>query len=149
MDLSAPMNLASVVQAGASVFGFLFVGYQLWQARRNIRGATEHTLYVHYTEICKLLIGKPHLRPCFYENKTMSLQDPNNPNLREEIDMMSEAILGLIEQRSGLRAPCAGLLRELLAGRRARAQRPAPLLRSPARFITLPLRRGESGTKKR
>jgi hypothetical protein len=97
MDLSAPMNLASVVQAGASVFRFLFVGYQLWQARRNIRGATEHTLYVHYTEICKLLIGKPHLRPYFYENKTMLLQDSNNPHLREEIDMMSEAILGLIE----------------------------------------------------
>jgi hypothetical protein len=97
MDLSAPMNLASVVQAGASVFGFLFVGYQLRQARRNIRGATEHTLYVHYTKICKLLIGKPHLRPYFYENKTMLLQDPDNPHLREEIDMMSEAILGLIE----------------------------------------------------
>ena len=69
MDFSAPMNLASVVQAGASVFGFLFVGYQLWQARRNIRGATEPTLYVHYTEICKLLIGKPHLRPYFMRTK--------------------------------------------------------------------------------
>jgi hypothetical protein len=97
MDFSAPMNLTSVVQAGASVFGFFFVGYQLWQARRNIRGATEHTLYVHYTEICKLLIGNPHLRPYFYQNETISSQDPDNPHLREEIDMMSEAILGLIE----------------------------------------------------
>jgi hypothetical protein len=97
MDFSAPMNLASVVQAGASVFGFFFVGYQLWQARRNIRGTTEHTLYVHYTEVCKLLMGKPQLRPYFYDNQTMSAPDPDNPHLREEIDMMSEAILGLIE----------------------------------------------------
>jgi hypothetical protein len=97
MDISAPMNLASVVQAGASVFGFLYVGYQLWQARRNIRGGTEHTLYAHYTEVCKLLMGKPYLRPFFYEKKIMASADATNPHLREEIDMMSEAILGLIE----------------------------------------------------
>lgn len=40
-DISGQMNLASVVQAGASVFGFFYVGYQLWQARLNIRAATQ------------------------------------------------------------------------------------------------------------
>src|SRR5262249_52949388 len=98
VDISGQMNWASVVQAGASVFGFIYVGYQLWQARLNLRGATEHTLYNHYTEICKLFISKPHLRPYFYENKLMTLADQSNSaHLREEIDMMSEAVLGLIE----------------------------------------------------
>ena len=97
MDIGGQMTLASVVQAGASACGFFFIGYQIWQARRSIRAGTEHTLYDHYTEVCKLFIQKPYLRPYFYDNKTLSEIDISNPHLREEIDMMSEAVLGLIE----------------------------------------------------
>jgi len=97
MDIGGQMTWASVVQAGASVIGFFYVGYQLWQARLNIRAATEHTLYNHYTDICKLFIAKPYLRPFFYDNVTMTELDKKKRHLREEIDMMSEAVLGLIE----------------------------------------------------
>jgi hypothetical protein len=44
MDLSAPMNLKSVVQAGASVFRFSLSDNNFRKLARNIRGATEHTL---------------------------------------------------------------------------------------------------------
>jgi hypothetical protein len=97
MAIEGSVTWAAAIQAGAAVAGFAFIGYQILQLIRNIRGATQDRLYAHYTEICKLFMQKPYLRPYFYENKVLMEGNPDYPHMREEIDVMSEAILGLIE----------------------------------------------------
>ena len=90
--------LAPVVQAGVSLVGFGLVFWQLIVLRRNVEGATQDRLYAHYTEICKLFIANPHLRPYFYNSEPAPDANPTDrPALRHEIDAMSETILGLIE----------------------------------------------------
>jgi hypothetical protein len=96
---------ATVVQATVSVVGFLFVlgqlklvRLQLRLVRRNIRGTTQDSLYAHYTEVCKLFLDKPDLRPYFYDKKPKPISClVDRPYLNEEIDAASEMILGLIE----------------------------------------------------
>ena len=91
------MTWAAALQAAASVMGFCFVGWQIAFLRKNIRGATQDRLYAHYMEVCKLLFQNGHLRPYFYEDERVPELGPNRPKLRAEVDMMSEAICGLIE----------------------------------------------------
>jgi hypothetical protein len=88
---------AAAIQALASLIGFIVIGYQVIQLRKNIRGATQDRLYAHYNDIVKLFMQKPHLYPYFYKEKQYSDLDDNKENLREEIDIMSEAIFGVIE----------------------------------------------------
>lgn len=89
---------APVVQAAIGVLGFGFVYWQLRNLRRSIEGATQDRLYAHYTEICKLFIEKPYLRPFFYNNENRPASPPGDHLvLSGEIDAMSEMILGLIE----------------------------------------------------
>lgn len=92
------MTPAAVVQAAASLVGFVIVIYQIYLLIRNGRNSTQDNLYVHYMDILKLFLAKPYLRPFFYENREMREPDPAHPHLRNEIDLASEAILGLIEQ---------------------------------------------------
>jgi hypothetical protein len=95
---SALATWASVVQAVIGVLGFGFVFWQLTNLRRSIQGATQDRLYAHYTEICKLFLEKPYLRPFFYDNENKPASSPrDHPALSAEIDAMSEMILGLIE----------------------------------------------------
>lgn len=96
--IGGEMTWAAVVQAAASIIGFIFISVQLVHLIRSIRGATQDRLYAQYTEICKLFLQNPHLRPYFYENKTLTDSErASTPRLAQEIDFMSEAILGLIE----------------------------------------------------
>jgi hypothetical protein len=88
---------AVVVQAAASLAGFVLI-WQLFLVRRNIRGTTQDSLYAHYTEVCRLFVDKPYLRPYFYNNKPKPISCPkDHPYLNDEIDGVSEMILGLIE----------------------------------------------------
>jgi hypothetical protein len=81
-----------------TLVGFLVVVWQLLDLRRNIQGATHDRLYAHYSDICKLFLEKPYLRPYFYENEAKPISCPaDRPSLNDEIDGMSEMILGLIE----------------------------------------------------
>ncbi|MPR12567.1 hypothetical protein [Microvirga tunisiensis] len=64
--IGGQMTIAAIVQALAALIGFPVIMFQLYLLRRNIRGATQDRLYAHYMEICKLFMGKPHLRPYFY-----------------------------------------------------------------------------------
>lgn len=88
---------AAAIQALASLIGFVVIGYQVIQLRKNIRGATQDRIYAHYNEVIKLFMQNPHLYPYFYKGKQYSNLDNNRKNLREEIDIMSEAIFGVIE----------------------------------------------------
>ncbi|MGH6926319.1 MAG: hypothetical protein ACRED5_21530 [Propylenella sp.] len=97
MEIGGEMTLAAVVQALASIAAFVFIIFQVTQINRSIKGATQDRVYAHYTEICKIFLQKPYLRPYFYENKELLEDDPRYPHLRSEIDFMSETILGLIE----------------------------------------------------
>lgn len=92
--IDQPMTLAAAVQAFASVLAFLVIIFQLWMLIRNIRGATHDRIYAHYMEVCKLLMQKPYLRPYFYDKQVVSDADTT---LKAEVEIMSEAIMGLIE----------------------------------------------------
>jgi hypothetical protein len=97
-----PMTLPAVVQASASIIGFLVIGIQIFFLIRGLQGTTQDRLYAHYMEICKLFLQYPHLRPYFYDkagNPQSAVPDPKitNKTLVQQIDFMSEAILGLIE----------------------------------------------------
>ena len=74
-------------------------GSAIIDLRRNVQGSTQDRLYAQYTEICKLFVDKPHLRPYFYDNEPKPIVCPaDRPSLGGEIDAMSETILGLIER---------------------------------------------------
>jgi hypothetical protein len=76
----------------------LIVVRQLVDLRKDVQGTTQDSLYAHYGEICKLFLKKPYLRPYFYENEAKPASCPaDRPSLNDEIDGMSEMILGLIE----------------------------------------------------
>lgn len=94
MNMSAPVAWPAVAQVLASVIGFFFVGYQLFLLGRNTRGSAQDRLYAHYMEVCKLFMQNPHLRPYFYDNMPVPADDRK---LRAEVDVMCEAIWGLIE----------------------------------------------------
>jgi hypothetical protein len=92
------LDWSPFIQAVVAFVGFLVVVWQLVDLRRNVQGTTQDSLYVHYSEICKLFLEKPYLRPYFYENEAKPVSCPvDRPSLKDEIDGMSEMILGLIE----------------------------------------------------
>jgi hypothetical protein len=95
--IGGQVTWAAAIQALASLIGFIVIGNQVIQLRKNIRGATQDRLYAHYNEVVKLFTLKPYLYPYFYHGKQYSALDNNKENLREEIDKMSEAIFGVIE----------------------------------------------------
>ena len=87
--LDSTVSVAVISQLVVSIIGFVFV-------IRSLQGATEDRLYAHYNDICKLLMTKPHLYPYFYANKVLDMETAT-PLLQEEVDIMSESILGVIE----------------------------------------------------
>jgi hypothetical protein len=87
--LDSTVSVVVISQLIVSIIGFVFV-------IRGLQGATEDRLYAHYNEVCKLLMTKPHLYPYFYANKVVDIKTAT-PLLLEEVDIMSESILGVIE----------------------------------------------------
>jgi hypothetical protein len=88
-------DLAELGQLTVSIVGLLVIVLQIQHVLRSIHGTTQDSMYAHYTEVGKLLLSRPELRPYFYERKKLVAED--DKKLRDEIDLMSEAILGLIE----------------------------------------------------
>jgi hypothetical protein len=96
-NIQGPMTPAAAIQAAAAVVGFLIVIIQL-------RGATQDRLYAHYTEICKLFMQNPELRPYFYpsgasaaEAATLVQTAEYKQKLAPKVAFMCEAIFGLVE----------------------------------------------------
>jgi hypothetical protein len=73
------------------------LAFSVWNVFNSQKAATQDRMYAHYTEICKLFMAKPYLRPYFYDQAVLSGPSQEYPQLRSEIDFMSETILGLIE----------------------------------------------------
>jgi hypothetical protein len=103
-NIQGPMTLAAVIQAASAAIGFFIVIYQLFQLRRSLRGATQDRLYAHYTELCKLFMQNPELRPYFYRTEANSREvaapaqtEGNMHDLAPKVAFMCEAILGLVE----------------------------------------------------
>jgi hypothetical protein len=94
---TSPVPWTSDVQAIASVVGFVVIIYQIRQLKRAVQSDTHSKLYSHYLEVTKLWLQKPQLRPYFYEGKTLDESAPNYQDMRREIDVMCEVILGLLE----------------------------------------------------
>jgi hypothetical protein len=96
LDVSKTVTWADAAQVIVSILGFCLVLYQIRQLIKNIRGSAHDSLYAHYTDISKLFMDKPYLYPYFYYNK-----DPgrlaHTANENNEVDIMSEMLLGLIE----------------------------------------------------
>src|ERR1044071_4336785 len=102
-------NWAQTVQAATAVIAFPVIIVQLWFLRRNLLGATQDRLYAQYTEICKLFMQYPELRPYFYqyESDPGASVHPTAPGptgqpesaQREaaRVAFMCETILGLVE----------------------------------------------------
>src|SRR6266849_437911 len=98
MRLDDLVTWAPVAQTVVAVVGFAFIIWQLIFLRREVLGATQDGLYEHYSEICKLFLARPHLRPYFYDNEPKPISSPaDRPSLNDEIEAMNEMILGLIE----------------------------------------------------
>jgi hypothetical protein len=91
------VNWADAVQAIASILGFGVLICQLQRLESTIQGETHSKLYTHYLEVNKLFLDKPYLHPYFYEGKVLNKSDCNQTNLRQELDMMCEVVLGLLE----------------------------------------------------
>jgi len=97
-NVQGTMTMAAVIQMLISIVGFPILIYQVLKLRANIEGATQDRLYGHYTEICKLFMQHPELRPYFYgrsdgAGKTVTAND----SLAPKVAFMCEAILGLVE----------------------------------------------------
>jgi hypothetical protein len=109
--LEEPMDImtwATAIQAGATIIGFVFVGWQALELKQTIRGDAHDSLYTHYAGLLTMLVQRPYLHPYLYENKLVAEDDRQHPNLRQEMDLMSEAILGLIEHAVMLRHDLPG-----------------------------------------
>jgi len=103
-NVQGTMTIAAVFQMAAAVIGFPFVIYQLLQLHKNLQGATQDRLYAHYTEICKLFMQNPELRPYFYGRSevagkavTPDRAQEANDSLTPKVAFMCEVILGLVE----------------------------------------------------
>ncbi len=91
------MKIGILVQAIISVLGFLILFFQITQLNRGIRGDAHSKLYDHYLKVTERLADAPHLRPYLYNCKILNLEAAGYADLREELDMMCEIILGLLE----------------------------------------------------
>jgi hypothetical protein len=96
MDPNWVIAFATGIQAFLTLVGFVFIYLQLREVKETIQGDAQDSLYTHYLGVLSMLAQKPHLYPYFYENKTANV-DAHHPNLRQEVALMSEVILGLVE----------------------------------------------------
>jgi hypothetical protein len=88
LNIQGSITLAAVIQALGAAVGFYLVLMQL-------RGRTQDALYAHYTDICKLFMQNPELRPYFYCSGTNA--DKADTTEQKRVAFMCEAILGLVE----------------------------------------------------
>ena len=103
LEVGGPMTIAALIQMLASIVGLPVLIYQVWKLRNSLEGATQDRLYAHYTEICKLFIAHPELRPYFYEQSEAITPEravtPEQAQASDEtrVAFMCETILGLVE----------------------------------------------------
>jgi len=86
-----------VLQLLATVVGFAWIIIQMRHLRRSTAGNTYASLYGEYMDVCKLFLGRPHLRPYFYDSAAVGADVPGSDPIRQEIETMCELMTGLLE----------------------------------------------------
>src|ERR1700689_4242082 len=86
-----------VGQLCATVIGFVLILYQVRLLRKATAGSTYASLYGEYTEVCKLFLKTPYLRPYFYDSVEVPADVPGNEKIRQEVEIMCELVTGLLE----------------------------------------------------
>jgi hypothetical protein len=59
---------AGVLTLVATVFGFAFVGWQIWQAKKSLNASTYAAIYNQSHAINQLLVDHPEFRDYYYSN---------------------------------------------------------------------------------
>jgi hypothetical protein len=90
-------QLSGILQTVGLIVSIIGLAIAAWNIVHSIQGVTQDRLYTQYFDVCKIFMQKPYLRPYFYTRDVMTDATPENPHLRDEIDTMSELILGLLE----------------------------------------------------
>ena len=57
------MTWATAIQAGATIIGFVFVGWQALELKQTIRGDAHDSLYTHYAALLTMLAQRTCLNP--------------------------------------------------------------------------------------
>lgn len=88
-----------VLSAGTvlQLVALVLVWWQIKKLNQSIRGETHSKLYDHYLRVNELLSQQSRLRPYFYDKKVLKEDAAGYAELRDEIDMMCEVIVGLLE----------------------------------------------------
>lgn len=86
-----------VAQLGVAIVGFVLIWLQLAKLKKALAGDAYTSLYEQYVDVCKLFLQKPHLRPYFYEQRTVDSREPGSEKTLAEIEIVAELMVGLLE----------------------------------------------------
>lgn len=74
--------ISSIIAAGASVIGFIFLILQLRKISTSIKSQNHAAIYQTSVELNKILLDNPKFIPYFFENKEMDENDPDFKKLQ-------------------------------------------------------------------
>ncbi|HRH85115.1 MAG TPA: hypothetical protein PK210_12830 [Bacteroidia bacterium] len=74
--------ISSIVVAGTSVIGFVFLIFQLRQISTSIKSQNHAAIYQTSVELNKILLDNPKYIPYFFENKEMDEDDQDFKKLQ-------------------------------------------------------------------
>ena len=96
--------LAAVASAIVSFVGFLFVVIQLRQNQNSIDGQTHAQVYQLNQGIYNMLIEHPDLRPYFYENKDMPIDEPERSKVLAAAELLADLFEYVVLNEKSLNA---------------------------------------------
>ena len=88
-------NFFQVIQSLCAVLALVFVAISAWQIARGLRLQNISALTSSLVDLDLEFVGRPELRPYFYENKPLP---SNDELLRSQCLSMAEAYSDLLEQ---------------------------------------------------
>lgn len=100
-NTSGKINLqfiSSVVGILVSLLGFVFIGNQVVQARKDLHASTHERLLRHNLEVLGKIIDNPEVRPFLYDNKRISRD--TDPETRSKVLTFCEIFVDFFEHVS-------------------------------------------------
>ena len=94
-DWSSAQLWIEVGKVVLPIAGFVVVFFQLRFVARTLKSNSASKLYDQYLKLNELFLGKPALRPYFYDNKPVPQQETEE--LKTQVASMAEAIMGILE----------------------------------------------------
>jgi len=89
-----PQMAQAVGSVGSAVISFFGFAVVIWQIRINtktMRQSNHIAIYSNSTEIWKIIAEKSHLRPYFYDGKTMSSDDENRDMVFSVAELIADS----------------------------------------------------------